>query len=92
MDALFISFRLQTRNVFRHATPVKIDSNAGATGTSVAQLPGRHFIVPPWLALVVWSFILIFIGVRPVTFYLEMSLKEAHAMIFFNCCPSCAPS
>ncbi|PLW21379.1 hypothetical protein PCANC_03835 [Puccinia coronata f. sp. avenae] len=71
---------LQTRDVFRHATPVKIDSNAGATGTSVAQLPGRHFIVPPWLALVVWSFILIFIGLTIAGFILSYQARKEFRM------------
>ncbi|KNZ49466.1 hypothetical protein VP01_49g11 [Puccinia sorghi] len=71
---------LQTRGFLHHTTPVKADSQAGATGTSVAQLPGRHFIVPPWLALVVWSAILFFIALTIAGFILSYQARKEFRM------------
>jgi len=71
---------LQTRGFFHHTTPVKVDSQAGATGTSVAQLPGRHLIVHPWLAIVVWSAILFFIVLTIAGFILSYQARREFRM------------
>ncbi|CAH7683324.1 expressed protein [Phakopsora pachyrhizi] len=39
------------RKLYSRSTPVKYDSEAGATGKSVAELPGRHISVAPWAAV-----------------------------------------
>lgn len=71
---------LESRDIFHHTTPVKIDSAAGATGTSVAQLPGRHLIVPPWLAIVVWLAILFFVGLTIAGFSLSYQARKEFRM------------
>ncbi|KAI8452158.1 hypothetical protein BY996DRAFT_6415734 [Phakopsora pachyrhizi] len=43
------------RKLYSRSTPVKYDSEAGATGKSVAELPGRHISVAPWAAVAVWT-------------------------------------
>ncbi|KAH9450618.1 hypothetical protein Pst134EB_018148 [Puccinia striiformis f. sp. tritici] len=77
---LFNDPNFLTRVPFHHTTRVKLDSAAGATGTSVAQLPGRHFIVPPWLAIVVWMSILFFIGLTVSGFTLSYSARKEFRM------------
>ncbi|OAV98592.1 hypothetical protein, variant [Puccinia triticina 1-1 BBBD Race 1] len=82
VDSVASESSLETRGIFHfhHTTPVKVDSDAGATGTSVAQLPGRHFIVPPWLAMVVWLSLLFFIGLTVAGFTLSYQARKEFRM------------
>ncbi|EGG00251.1 uncharacterized protein MELLADRAFT_118100 [Melampsora larici-populina 98AG31] len=54
----------------------KLDSVAGATGTSIPELPGRHILVPPWASIVVYSVILSFLILTGAGFILSWNARR----------------
>lgn len=79
----FRTIQPRSFRVFRPSHIHKLDSVAGATGTSVAQLPGRHILVPPWASILVYSVILSFLIVESLSFFPSLQFMDSILTQFF---------
>lgn len=70
------SLQARSNRLLRPTRVRKLDSVAGATGTSIAGLPGRHILVPPWASIVVYSVILSFLILTGAGFVLSWNARR----------------
>ncbi|KAH9818635.1 hypothetical protein DFH28DRAFT_1053725 [Melampsora americana] len=75
-NLLLHSLEVRSHRLLKPARVRKLDSVAGATGTSISSLPGRHILVPPWASIVVYSVILSFLILTGAGFVLSWNARR----------------